>query len=132
MTHSLAVHSQERLFVVKTTGSGNASGIVAFLEDIVTSAHWELGMSVLVDHRDLNIGHLLPSEVNAVSNYFQSISADLGHGKLALVMNKDVDFGIARAWEAITSDHVDMDIFVFREIEKALTWLGFERSGLVL
>ena len=38
-------------------------------------------------------------------------------------MNREVDFGIARAWENITQDDVDIKIYVFREMEEAIAWL---------
>ena len=38
-------------------------------------------------------------------------------------MNRDIDFGIARAWELVTATEVDMQIRVFKRIDDAKRWL---------
>ncbi|MEJ2077324.1 MAG: hypothetical protein P8020_02325 [Acidobacteriota bacterium] len=45
--------------------------------------------------------------------------------KLAVVAPKDVDFGIARQFQSI-NELTDEIFWVFRNLEEALTWLGFE------
>ncbi len=126
MTHTLSVYEGENLFVVKTNGAGDVGGIIAFIEDVVSHSEWRSGMSILVDHRELELHEITQAGVGIVSRFFQSVASQLGDGKLALVMNRDVDFGIARAWEAITSDNAEMDIFVFRDFDRAIAWLGVE------
>jgi len=130
MTHTLSVYAGKNLFVVKTDGAGDVGGIVAFLQDIVEHPEWRAGMSILLDHRKLNIHEITQSGVGIVSRFFQSISRQLGDGKLALVMSRDVDFGIARAWQTITADNAEMDIFVFRDFDRAVTWLGVDSAIL--
>ena len=38
-------------------------------------------------------------------------------------MNRDIDFGIARAWEMVTEYDVETKIHVFRQMEDAKNWL---------
>jgi hypothetical protein len=38
-------------------------------------------------------------------------------------MKREIDFGIARAWEIVTDSDVDISINVFRQIDKAIDWL---------
>ncbi len=59
--------------------------------------------------------------IGAVS--YSSTSNELGWGKLAFAMNRDIDYGIARAWEIVTESEVEIKIFVFRKLEKAIAWL---------
>ena len=123
MLHTLKVSDDGSLFTVTTSGNGDLQGIIAFLEDIISHPQWKPGNFVLLDHRSLSIHEIDASGVQGVSEFFISIGAKLGKGKIALVMNRDVDFGIARHWEIITGDLVDIQINVFRDIDKATAWL---------
>ena len=47
-------------------------------------------------------------------------------GKSALVMPRDLPFGLARMYQAYSEVHnLQIDVEVFRSIEKAVEWLGF-------
>ncbi len=123
MKHILDVKKEHSLFIVTTEGEGHEMGILAFLKDVVGHPDWRPGMSILVDHRELSIHNIQHPGISMVSDFFIQISDKLGNGKLALVMNKDIDYGIARAWQNITEDLVKMEICVFREIDKARSWI---------
>jgi hypothetical protein len=123
MKHTLHVSEDGLLFTIVTEGDGDVAGIIAFLKDIISHPQWKPGKRILLDHRRLNIEEITLSGVEDVSFYFISISDQLGDGKIALVMNRDIDFGIARAWESVTNLDVDIKIHVFRELEEARDWL---------
>ena len=123
MKHTLKVSADGLLFTVVTKGDGGVEGIIAFLNDIISHPKWKPGNHILLDHRRLNIDQISASGIEDVSIFFISISDKLGAGKIALVMNRDIDFGIARAWESITNLDVDIRIHVFRKLEEAIHWL---------
>lgn len=123
MIHTLEV-DKNGCFFIQTEGDGDVEGIIAFLKDIISHPQWKPGNNILLDHRALSINAISVSGINEVSAYFKSIADKLGNGKIALVMSREVDFGIARAWENITTDDVDIKIYVFRELEKAISWLS--------
>jgi hypothetical protein len=77
----------------------------------------------LLDHRALKVDKITSDGIIEVSSYVKLISNKLGTGKMALVMKRDIDFGITRAWEIMTEPDVDIEIYVFRELEKAMAWL---------
>jgi hypothetical protein len=122
--HKIKIELDKKQFQVKTNGEGTADGINAFLTDIISHPKWTPGMDILLDHRKLNIDNLKIKNIDKVSDYFVKISKQLGDGRIALVMNRDVDFGIARAWELVTESNTDMHIHVFRSLEKAEAWLN--------
>ena len=123
MKHTLSINEDGLLFTVKTEGDGDVMGIIAFLDDIIAHPRWKPGRSILLDHRDLKIDQITTSGIKKVSDYFKSIGNELGTGKIALVMKREIDFGIARAWEILTDSDVDIRIHVFRRIEEAVDWL---------
>ena len=123
MKHALKVSDDGLIFTVVTEGKGDVEGIIAFLKDIISHPQWEPGKRILLDHRALEIDDISASGVEDVAFYFVSISDKLGDGKIALVMNRDIDFGIARAWESITNLDVDITIHVYRKLDDAIYWL---------
>ena len=50
-------------------------------------------------------------------------------GKTAIVISKNLDFGISRMYQAYAErEKIDFEIGVFRDIEKAVLWLGVSFS----
>ena len=123
MEHAIEVEPGGRSFTVTTTGPGSAEGIIAFLDAIVSHPSWQPGNHILLDHRKLDIAEITVKGIDRVSHHFQKIGPRLGNGKIALVMKKDIDFGIARAWQLTTDAHVDMQSGVYRSIDEARMWL---------
>jgi hypothetical protein len=123
MKHTLKVSEDGSLFTVTTEGDGDVEGIIAFLKDIISHPKWQPGKHILLDHRALKIHDITVPGIEDVSVYFKSIARVLGNGKIALVMNRVIDFGIARAWENITGYDVAIEIYVFRQLDEAISWL---------
>jgi len=123
MKHTLKVSEDGSFFTIITEGEGDVEGIIAFLKDIISHPQWKPGNLILLDHRALKIDEITVSGIEDVSAYFKTISNELGNGKVALLMKREIDFGIARAWENITEYDVDIKVYVFRELEKAISWL---------
>ncbi len=123
MKHTLKINEDGSIFTIRTAGDGDIKGIIAFLKDIISHPEWEPGKKILLDHRALKIDKISVSGIEEVSDFFKSIAPKLGNGKIALVMKRDIDFGIARAWEMITATDVDISIYVFRQIDKATDWI---------
>ena len=122
MKHSLNINEDGSLFTIRTEGEGDVRGIIAFLKDIISHPKWKPGKFILLDHRELRIDKITMSGIDEVSIFFISIANKLGNGKVALVMGRDIDFGIARAWELVTDLDVDIRINVFRHIDEAIDW----------
>lgn len=130
MRHSLQVDQSNGLFLITTEGDATVEGIIAFLDDIVAHPLWRSGMSILLDHRNLSISNISAKGVEQVSDYFAGLNQSLGNGKIALVMTRDVDFGMARAWEIMTSDRTNMRINILRSMENAQAWIANSEKRL--
>ena len=124
MKHRIEAELPKGRLQVVTEGQGTPQGIIDFLNDVISHPQWKSGMSLLVDHRKLSLKNLDRLDTETVVDHFVNIRDRLGSGKCALVMNRDVDFGIARASEMMVSNRTDMEIQVFRSMEEAEKWLG--------
>jgi hypothetical protein len=56
--------------------------------------------------------------------------AKFGRPKVATVVPADYDFGMVRMLEIRANGEIDHDFEVFRELDKACAWLGFEPSQI--
>ncbi len=129
MEHTITFDSNNRQFNIETKGDGDVSGIIAYLRDIIAHPQWEPGLKILSDHRKLKIDTLKMDGIHSISRYFKEIGPKFGDGKLALVMQRDIDFGLARTWEILTADDVDIAIEVFRSMDEASKWLARNGTG---
>lgn len=130
MRYSLELDVARRCFTVITQGEGNAEGLMASMEAVAHHPQWRVGYSVLVDHRKLCLAELSNSGIENISHGFIELRKAFGDGRCAIVLAKDVDFGLARAWEMITADEVAMAIHIFRDIDKARCWIEAGREQL--
>ena len=53
----------------------------------------------------------------------KSMGESMGSGNCALVMSKELDYGLARMWQMMTEEHVEMEIDVFMSIDEAKDWV---------
>ncbi len=132
MEHTITFDLDKCLVNIQTKGDGDARGIITFFKDIVAHPQWKPGLKILLDHRKLKIDTLKMDGIQSISTFFKQIGPKFGDGKLALVMQRDIDFGLARTWEILTADDVDIAIAVFRSIDEASRWLERNTSDSVV
>ena len=123
MKHTITVNSNHNQFLVTTQGDGHVDGFIAFFKELVSHPQWKSGSRILMDHRELHIDGIKMNGIEIISQFFKGIGPKLGGGKLAMVMKREIDFGLARAWEILTADDVEIEIEIFRSFTEASQWL---------
>jgi hypothetical protein len=124
MKHTITVNAKHNQFIVITQGDGHVDDFISFFKELINHPQWRTGSSILMDHRDLHIDGIAMKGIERISHFFKGIGPKLGDGKLAMVMQREIDFGLARAWEILTADDVDIQIEIFRSYEDACHWLA--------
>lgn len=124
MTYKITIHDHTGHFEVKTEGNAEVSGFQAFLNEIFNHPKWKPGISVLLDHRDLVLRFFNTDEVRSVSNFVVNNSDKIGKGKWAFVISGNFAYGMARMWQIITEEKAPMEINIFKDREKAISWLS--------
>lgn len=118
------IKSSDGLFTVIAEGMADVQGVISFINGIVDHPEWKPGNKIFIDCRKMMTNELSQSELQFISDHFLSVEKRLGNGKLALLMNREIDFGKARAWENITEDSVKIKTNVFLNVENAKSWLN--------
>jgi hypothetical protein len=87
-------------------------------------AEWQPGTAWIHDHADLDAGMLTVTEVKMIADLCAERSAQMGAGKCAIVVGRDLEFGLSRMWAVFVEDRWDVDARVFRSLDEAIAWLS--------
>ncbi|MBT4499679.1 MAG: hypothetical protein HOC74_18270 [Gemmatimonadetes bacterium] len=103
-------------------------GFVTFTAELLSHPDWDTGVPILINHRDLDQRDFNTPQIRAISNLVASRSEEFGGRRCAIVLSRDVDFGLSRMWEAMTESRITMSSRSFRSVEEAQRWL--EETGM--
>lgn len=68
---------------------------------------------------------MLSVDVRRIAGFIKEHREEIRDGKAAIVVSSPVIFGMARMLQILT-EKSDLDIAVFRDIDKACKWLGID------
>jgi len=121
----IITHSEHKnYFLIETSGKTSINDIEKCLLQIFSDSSWKNGMHLLFDNRNEDLSELSNIEVEIIAGKFVAYNEHLKNSKIALVMCKDVSYGIGRMWEAYLSLH--QAVFktqIFRSFEDARKWI---------
>ena len=108
---------------VLTVGDAEPSVFQEFVQEVLRLDKWNPGTPILTNHTELNAGPLTISEVHELANIAATFRAELGRCRMASLVGRDLEFGLARMWEVFVEDRWDGETHVFRERADAVDWL---------
>jgi hypothetical protein len=110
--------------LITTGGEANVAEMVANMEKTLTGPLFRPGMRMLIDHRALDWGTLSSDDIAMRVERIITWGDRIGRSKIAVVMGKTVDFGLARMQQAHVEGRVPFELAVFRSLDDARVWLG--------
>lgn len=116
---------------VTSRGKVSLEGFVAWMQEGLSDPRYHDGMSIIVDHRELDFSDMLPQDVQERLELFRRETNRVGRIRAAMVMRSAVDFGLARMYEAYVEMQPDLqiEIGVFTSIEDAREWLRARKAA---
>ena len=117
------LHYREGLFEVKTNGDAEPGGIKEFLDSMIAHEKWKPGTSFLVDHSELDFGHLTVNDVHAIEGVCARLRAELGKARCATLAPRNEQYGLVRMWDVFVERKWDVIHHVFRSRDEAVSWL---------
>jgi hypothetical protein len=127
MDFEISFRKETGYFIIKTSGDTTPDDVEASLIQVLTSPDWSNGKNILFDNRLESLDKLSSDDVQKLSLKFTQFNEKLQNSKIALVMPKDVAYGLARMWENYTETTATFRTNVFRSIDNALQWI--EENG---
>ena len=111
------------VFEIKTFGDAEVEKFRDILESLVTHENWKPGTPFLVDHTYLNSAPLTTEDMIAIARLSGQYRAELGRAKCAHILARELEFGLARMWEAFVEKEWDVLGRLFKSRDDAIAWL---------
>jgi len=106
------------------TGSVTTVELLKSFASILAHPDYRPGMKSLTDMRE--VAHFATSgDIRQIVHFMEGCQDQISGGRAALVVSTDVSFGMARMLQ-IMSQHLPIEICVFRDLEEACTWLDIQ------
>ena len=122
MEYSLTYH--DGFFDITTSGDAEAAPFEQILDDMLRHETWKPGSPYLHDHTDFNSGPLTIDDIRNIAYMCEARRDELGEAKCALVVARDLEFGLARMWGSLVDGKWDVEANVFRTRDEAIAWLN--------
>ena len=110
-------------FFIKVIGDTSPDDIEKSLQQVFSNPDWRKGESILYDNRRENPMQIKADGVKKIADIFIHFKDQLEGSKIALVMPKDIAFGLGRMWESHVSVAESIKTNIFRSIDKAVIWV---------
>ncbi|MFO7986956.1 MAG: hypothetical protein R6U38_13935 [Desulfatiglandaceae bacterium] len=118
------IHPYDGIFEVRTYGDAEFGKFRDILEGLVTHEKWQPGTPFLMNHTELNSATLTNEDMRQIAELNGQYSARVGPSKCALLLPRDLEYGMGRIWEAFVEDKWDASEELFRSREEAIEWLS--------
>lgn len=129
MHYELSFPIDRPFALVVTHGSATLEGFTAFTLEVARHPAWATCLSMLVDHRDLDLATMKKNDVDAYRRFCSRLlsaipAAGAGTVRAATVVSRPLDFGIVRQWEIPLEDELVLVHRAFLDYDAAAAWLS--------
>ena len=120
-----SINYHDAIFEVVTSGDANLQGYYDFTKAVLEHEEWKPGGLILLNHTGLNTGPLTINDVQAIAAISEQYREQLGTAKVAIVVVRDLDFGMTRMWQVFVESYTTSNdsVEIFRNRDEAVAWL---------
>lgn len=109
--------------VIKATGTVGYKEILALRDQLINHSNFRQNINQLFDCSQGKL-NLNTDDLKRIAMDYTEVADQLGHNrKLALVVSRDLDFGMMRQYEAFFYSGPGVSICAFRSLTEAKEWL---------
>ena len=124
MPISVHIDKKARIRFHQISGDVTLDEIMSTLRQLYASADFDADLNVLWDWRSANVGAISFEEAKYISDFAGHHWGTSGTSRAAFVVARDEHYGLARMFELLLDSRSSSKVMVFRDLEKALTWLA--------
>ncbi len=121
------IETEANYFLSRYVGKLSDTDLVHYYsKDFFGCGKWVPGANELVDLSQADLGQITAQGVEELITYRLSVfkaSPIKAPVKVAVYATRDLGFGLARMYEALTDTSLE-ELMVFRSVEGAVTWLA--------
>ena len=108
----------------KVTGRLKLEELVGALEEVYGADDFDPDQDVVWDVRDADLTAFSSGDIRRVTDLVRENWGTSSSSRAALVVSRDVDFGLARMYEQLLDTGSSGEVRVFRDYEEAVAWLA--------
>ncbi len=128
MTVTTEIHVDAGVVVNTVIGTLSSNDIMATLRELFADPRFLPGMGIVWDLRSGAVDRRLSGTgIQALRAFVASRTEARGRGRLAIVVSRDVDYGVGRMFEAYT-DGLGIERCVFRDSDEAVCWASASKQ----
>lgn len=128
MRHDIVFGDGEADVTVRTFGVADREGFFAFNRELVDHPRYVPGMSVLLDHSELDMTLLSVADLDAVGAFVADLEERVGDGPVAIVAPDAFTFGLLSASVDVAQLQA-LSPRTFATREEAERWLAEQRAA---
>jgi hypothetical protein len=118
------VQYHDGIFEVKTSGDAEFGKFRDILETLVTHEKWKPGSAFLINHTELNASPLTIDDMRNIAKLNGLYSTKIGQSKCAHLLARDLEYGLARMWQAYVENEWEVTEKLFKSRDEAIVWLS--------
>lgn len=118
------IEHRENHFLLTVTGAINTGAMVDMITSLLAHDAWQPGTPVLVDESAMDASEATVTNVREIAQACSQGSEQLGRARIAIVVARDMEYGMNRMWMAFVDGKWQVQCNVFRSEEDARAWIS--------
>ncbi len=129
MAYTYSIEIDQSLVRIELTGKFDMDKFREFFTRLLHADEYKPGFHVLCDARKLDFTRMSSYDISELVQLDKSVAVLRGNGKTAFVVRDDLQFGLSRMVEIQHDRDAGNTMVIFRDMEKALSWLEKNASS---
>jgi hypothetical protein len=121
LTTNIDKEANLRLHTV--TGAVEKDAVLARLSEIYSRSDFDPDMNVLWDLREADLSSFSSADIETVRDFVGERWGTGGTSRAALIVSRDVDFGLSRMYQMLLEGYTSSSVQVFRDYDEAFNWI---------
>ena len=117
------INEEENLRIHRVEGPIDVDRLTEMLSALYQSPGYDPNMNALWDLRAADFTAVTSEQISSVTGLVEKFWGKEGEGKAALIVTRDLDFGLSRMYEMLLSGASPDRVMVFRDYDEAEKWL---------
>ena len=108
------------------TGGVSQEEVEDALREVYSRPDFVPDADTLCDLREADLGQLSHTIIKSIASYVAKNRGAESGARTAIVVGRDLTFGLARMYEQMLEASSDVSVMVFRDMDEAMAWLEAE------
>lgn len=124
MPGSYDIRAPERLIHLQFAGDISVRDCLDMMARVRADPRYDVSFDALIDNRALSRPFTRAELEQVIPAVVQAFGGMTAHPRIAILVGRDVHYGVSRMFQMLIRGILDVDLRVFREPDQAALWLA--------